>query len=71
MVELTNTELYILVSLERKQVFTMNELSLFCDIDKTTCYKAVNVLEKLKFLIKIDSSPLKYAVNYNRINEIN
>lgn len=69
--ELNNTELYILVSLERKEVFEVKEVSVICDIDKTTSYKAIKTLEKLNLVIKIDSNPMKYAINYDLINGIN
>jgi predicted transcriptional regulator len=69
--DLNNTELYILVSLERKGLFEVKEVSALCDIDKTTCYKAINTLEKCGLVLRIDSNPLKYAVNYDKINGIN
>lgn len=69
--DLNNTELYILVSLERHRVFEIKEVSSICDIDKTTCYKAIKTLEKNDLVLKIDSNPLTYAVNYDKINGIN
>ena len=68
--EINNTDLYILVSLEKKGIFEVKDVSLICDIDKATCYKSIKNLEMNNLVIKIDSDPLKYAINYDKINGI-
>jgi predicted transcriptional regulator len=65
--ELNDKDLYILVSLEHKGIFEAKEVSYFCDIDKSTAYKSIKRLQEAGVIIKVESNPLKYAINYDKL----